>query len=167
MQIGLHCVETALLQTIGSDFIHQPYTPAFLIHINNNTFSFGFDRLHGFMQLLPAIATHRPKNITRHTRGMNPNQYRFIGFPRSLYQSNMFQPIGKLTERNQPEMSVLRRHIHLVSTFYHRLLFQAISDQITYGDNLYTELFGYLSQLWQSSHCTVFIQNFDQRGCGI
>ena len=96
---------------------------------------------------------------------MYAHQNRFIGSPGTFDQSHVLQTVALLAESDVAEMSVLGRHIHFRSLFYHRFLFQAIGNQVADGDDFDAELVGHLLQLRHAGHSSVFVQNLNQ-GCG-
>ena len=71
MQIGFNSIHAFFLQFISTQFIDQSNAAAFLVHVEDQPFTFGFYHLHGFMQLLAAIAAKAAENITCKTTGMH------------------------------------------------------------------------------------------------
>ena len=63
VEVGVHCVEPFLLEFVGSDFLHQTYASAFLVEVEYGSPSFFFDHLHCLVELLSAVASHRPEYV--------------------------------------------------------------------------------------------------------
>ena len=82
------------------------------------------------MELLAAFASHGTEYITSHARRMNSHKHRLAVRNVSYDKSDMFEPVIFLTERNQTEMPVGCRKIHLFSTFHKSVVFQPVFYQI-------------------------------------
>ena len=116
------------------------------------------------MQLIATVAAHRAKDITRRTRGVHTHQNRFLRGHVALDQGNVLQAIALLAERNQAEVPVEGRHIHLLALLHNRLLLQAVGDQVSDRNQLDIVLVSHLTQLRQASHCAIVIHNLHQCG---
>ena len=77
----------------------------------HRAFSFLLDHFHRFVQLGSAIAAARTENIARHARRMHAHQHRFVRLPLPFDQGHMIQPVARLAERDQLEMSLSLIHI--------------------------------------------------------
>ena len=54
----------------------------------------------------------------------------------------MFQAVAFLTERNQTEVTVFGRHVYFYTFFYQGFTFQAISNEVTDGNDFQVKTFG-------------------------
>ena len=76
----------------------------------------------------------------------------------------MLQTVVELAEGNELEMAILGRQVHLVTYLDNALGAQAVGNQVLDGDDGHIELFGHLHQLWQTGHCAIGIDDFNQCG---
>ena len=63
LEIGLDRVAAFVLKSVRFQFIEQTDAAAFLIQLKQHAAAFGFNNLHGAMQLIPAIAPQRPECV--------------------------------------------------------------------------------------------------------
>ena len=75
----------------------------------------------------------------------------------------MFLSVALLTEGNDAEVSVFRRHVSLNTHLNQRLALQSVSNQVLDGDNLQLVLLGKDHQLGHTSHRAVIVHNLHQR----
>ena len=161
--VGIYCIHTVFLKFIRSHLFHQTNAPTLLVEIYDNSFTGFFYHLHRLVQLLAAITTHGTEYIPRSTGRMYTHQHRFIGSPSTLKQGHMLQSVGLLTERNQAEMSMLCRHIHLYTFFYDRFLLQTVSYHIADRNQFQIKFICHFTQFGQTCHRTVFVHDLHKR----
>ena len=136
VDVRIHSVVALFLQFVGGYFIHQTDAAPFLIEVHDYAFALCLNEVHRLVQLFAAIATLASKDIARHATRMHPYQNGFVLFPFAFEQGHMFQSITFLTEGNNAEMSVFRRHIGFHALFHQRFALQTIADEIFYGARL-------------------------------
>ena len=74
--VGLDRIQPGILQFISLQLRHQPNAAPFLLFINQNARAFTGDQRQRQLQLLPAIAPQRSKNVSGQALRMNPHQWR-------------------------------------------------------------------------------------------
>ena len=55
-EVGIYRVVAFLLQFLGSEFVHQAYAAALLLHIDDDPLALFLNLLHGAVQLFAAVA---------------------------------------------------------------------------------------------------------------
>ena len=50
-------IPTLFLEFVGADLVYQTYAPSFLVEVNDGTFPFGINHLHGLVELGAAVAS--------------------------------------------------------------------------------------------------------------
>ena len=63
MGVGVDCVVAFLLQLVSLYLVHESYAASFLLHIHEHSLAFLLYHLHGFMELLSAVATLRAEHV--------------------------------------------------------------------------------------------------------
>ena len=74
----------------------------------------------------------------------------------------MFQTVADLSEGDELEMSVVRRHVHLFSDLDQRLFLQAVGYHVLDGDDFHVILTGKLHQLRQTGHRAVVVHDLHE-----
>ena len=98
---------------------------------------------------------------------MHTHQHWLVFLPFSLDESQVLQPVALLTEGHQPEMAVVRRHIHLFAHLDERFLPQPVGNQVLDGDDLHAEALGNLLELRHAGHGAVVVDNLNQGSGGL
>ena len=129
-KICLNRVHTVLLEFVRAHLVHQADATPLLVKIHYHAFAFLLYHLHCLVELRSTITTVRTEDVASGARRMHTHENRLVLLPFALYNSHKLQPIRLLQERDQSEMSILRRHIHFFAFFHNRLLLQAISHQV-------------------------------------
>ena len=75
--VGLHSVQTLILQLIGSQFGQQSDASSLLRQIDHCTGTFVPDHGHGHSQLITAVTAERIKDISGEAAGVHADQRRF------------------------------------------------------------------------------------------
>jgi hypothetical protein len=108
--IGLHGVHASVLELIGSQFVDQSNSTAFLQLINQYPVSFPSDGFQGEFQLVAAIATAGFENVTCQALGVNSNQ-RSVAFSRGSHDESkhFIGMVFGFESEKQPEYAMFRR----------------------------------------------------------
>ena len=69
--VGIYGVESFFLQLLGGNLVHQADAPAFLLHVDDDTFSLFLDGLHRLVKLFTAVTPLGSKDVAGHTGGMD------------------------------------------------------------------------------------------------
>ena len=165
-EVGVHRVETLILQFVGVDFVAQPDAAPLLIEVDDGAPAFAVDHLHRLVELLAAVAAVRAENVARGARRMHAHQHRFVFGPLPFRQGHMLHAVGFLAERCDLEFAPLRGQGHRHALFDDRLLAEAVGDQRGDRDDFQVEFFCGLQQLRQAGHRAVLVHDFDQRPAG-
>ena len=164
MDVSVNGVVAVLLQLVGFDFVHQADAASLLVHVNEHTLTFLLNHLHCQVQLLAALAAHRPEDVTRGARRVYTHQDGLIGSPFALNQGNVLQAVVDLAERYELEMAVLCGQIDFVAHLNDLLGAQTIGNQVLDSDDRHIESLSHFDQLRQAGHGAVGIDDLDQGG---
>ena len=166
-EVGVHRVETLILQFVGVDFVAQPDAAPLLIEVDDGAPAFAVDHLHRLVELLAAVAAVRAEDVARGARRMHAHQHRIVFGPLPFRQGHMLHAVGFLAERCDLEFAPLRGQGHRHALFDDRLLAEAVGDQRGDRDDFQVEFFCGLQQLRQAGHRAVLVHNLDQRAGGL
>ena len=164
MDVGLDGVEPLILQPVSRNLVHQTDAASFLLHVDDDAFPFLLYHLHGFVELLAAVATPAAENVARRTGRVYTHEHRFVFLPRTLDECHVFQSV-RLAERNQMESAVLRRQFHLVAHLDARLLFQTVGNDVLDADDLHAPFLRTLLQIRHTCHGAVLVHDFHEHAC--
>ena len=77
----------------------------------------------------------------------------------------MLQSVAFLAEGDDVEVSVGSGHVCFYASFYEGFLLEAVGDEVAYADDFEIVLASHLLELWHTSHCAVFVEDFDECCC--
>ena len=113
MYIGVDSVKTFFLELIGCDLVHKTNAATLLLHVYQHTLTFFLDGLHSLVELFAAVAALGTEDVARHAGGVYSHQHWLVFLPLALDERQVLQTIALLTEGDEFEVSVFRRHVYL------------------------------------------------------
>jgi hypothetical protein len=85
----------------------QPYSTAFLPHVQENAASFFGNEFQGLLDLVAAVTPQAPKGVTRQALTVHSHQDGFLRIYVTHYQGHVFIGIGCAFVGNGGEFAVL------------------------------------------------------------
>ena len=164
MDVCIDGVQSLLLQFVGGNLVHQADATTFLNEIDDGTFTFLLNELHGLVQLLTAVTALAAEDVACGTTGVHSYEHRLVGGPFSLDEGDMLQTVALLTEGDDTEVSVSSGHVCLHAFFHKAFALQAIGDEVFDLDEFHVELLSLFDELGHPCHGAVGIENLDEGG---
>ena len=118
MNVGIYGVVALFLQFVGGNLVHQSDAASFLAEVDDYTTTFFLNKLHGFVKLVSAVATHAAEDVSCHATAVHAHQDWLFGCPFALEHGNVLKPCALLTEGNDAEMAVCSGQIDFFSALY-------------------------------------------------
>ena len=164
MDVGIDGVVALLLEFIGSNLCHQPDASSLLVEIEDDALSLFVNHLHRFVELVAAVAAGRAEDVACDAGGVDTHQNRFVRFPRTFDEGNVFQTVALLAEGDEAEVTVTGRHIYFFTLFHEAFVLETIGDEVFDGQNAESLFFCKFLELRHACHGAVFVENLDETG---
>ena len=89
MDVRLHSIVALFLEFVRADLIHQSDAAALLVHIDDDTLAFRLNHLHGFLELLAALAALGTEDVSGHAGRVHAAEHRFVLCPCAFGQHHV------------------------------------------------------------------------------
>ena len=166
--VGLHGVQSPVLQLIGLQLAQEANTPSLLSQIEQYSSPLLGDHTQCSLKLVPTVAAQGPQSIPGQTFRVDADQHWFL--PRYLAhdQSHGCVFVGdQVLVGHGGEVAESGGQSSLGHSLHQPLMLAPIFNQISNGDNLYTVLCGELLQTRDTGHRPILIHDLADYRCWV
>jgi hypothetical protein len=132
VQVGVHGVETLILQFVGPEFVADPDSSSLVTSkVNHHALAFFHDPTHRFAQLVSTIAFHASKDVTCKTFAVDPDKNVLGSRHVTVNKSKVCLSVDETAERNTSKLAKLGGEAGVRYTLHQLFSLAAITDQIS------------------------------------